>query len=296
MNCELTDDKQKLASSDYVLVKYKRDLEFRDLPPQTANTQTRLTLYMSQPVADLSAARRFNRVFNLTATFHLNSHIAPVYFAKARFYWSSPDDENNSANSSSTVVRLQAHVRYFPLKRSVAALVDFDCHSRVARNYLRYLRRLNSSIPVSVYGRCGRPCPRLSDRKTCRERLYQAYKFVLIFEPHVRCDGYVSETFLDAFAYETIPVVFNRSAHEFFVPRSGFVRAYEFQSARSLGAYLRRLERDVNDTEKFFKWKRHIRFGANAFGSFCDMCIRAHLEASSSSSVVENLEDYLKCR
>lgn len=287
VNCELTVDKQKLNKSDYVLVKYKKDLEFRDLPPQ-ANPKTLLTLYMAHPVLDLSSARKFNRVFNLTATFLLNSHILPFYYAKARFFWSQPShkDANNKTITQNSVSKLQ----FFHLKRSIAALVDFDCSSKPAQKYISYLKRLNSTIPVTIFGKCGKPC----GFKTCRKRLYQTYKFTLIYEPFVRCAGHVSEMFLEAFAYETIPVVFNRSSYEFFVPESGFIRAYEFDSAKSLGFYLRSLEIDVNKAGKFFEWKRHVQFSPKAFGTFCDLCIRAHIE-KSKSSIVENIEEYLKC-
>lgn len=285
MNCELTDDKEKLANSDYVLVKYKSDLEFRDLPRQ-ANPKTRLTLYMPHPIRDLRAAKKFNGVFNLTATYHLESYVSPHSFAKARFFWTSPNEN-------------EASLRFFHLKRSVAALVDFDCSSKAAKKYMRYLRELNKTIRVRIFGRCGQwPCR--SNLKTCRERIYQAYKFTLVYEPFVRCAGYVNDMFLEALAYETIPVVFNRSAHDLFVPTSAFVRAYELENARALGLLLRSIERDAVKAARFFAWKKHVKFSSNVLGSFCDLCIKAHLESSAlssnSSQVVENLEEFLRCK
>lgn len=278
VNCELTDDKEKLAASDYVLVKYKHDLEFRDLPRQ-ANPKTRLTLYMPYPILDLAAAQKFNHVFNSTATYHIHSHILPYYLGRARFFWSSP---NETSPFHVTTVH-SSKLRYFHLKRSAAALVDFDCSSlkSKAQKYINYLKLLNETIPVRIFGGCGRSC----DSK-CRERIYQNYKFTLIYEPLVRCAGYVSEMFLDAFAYETIPVVFNRSSsYEFFVPASAFVKAYEFgSSAKSLGAYLRSIEDEPQKALGFFEWKQHIKFTSNKFGSFCDLCIRAHLERNSNVS------------
>lgn len=280
MNCEITNDKQRLSESDLVLVKYSPDLTQYDLPKLT-NPKSLLTLYLTEPVSNLSLVRRFNRVFNLTATFRLSSNILPHFLAKSRFYWSPNKDQS---------------IKFIGLKSGSAAVIltdDFNCSTRQAKVFLnRFVKQLKSFIPVTVFGPCGgRKC---EPEKRCRKRIYKTFKFVLLYDPKVRCKDYVTDLFLDAFLYETVPVVFQKLSYDFFVPKSAYIRAYEFNSTNELGLYLKGLDQNFSAISEFFAWKRHIRFAPSSFGSFCDMCIKANLEHNERSVVVD-LEEALRC-
>jgi hypothetical protein len=130
-----------------------------------------------------------------------------------------------------------------------------------------------------------------------------AYKFVLIYDTAINCRDFVTSIFLDTFMYDTIPIVFNRRlAYDYFVPKSAYIRAYEFATAKQLGLYLKSLEANETAYVEFFARKRHIRVMNDEInsssGSLCDICIKAHMmlaEKTKSKTIVHDLESTLRC-
>lgn len=231
-----------------------------------------LTLYLTEPVRNLTSVRRFNRIFNMTATFHLHSDILPYYLANSKFHW-SPNEEFS----------LKSLYRF---KTGSAAIISSNT-SRWAHNFENYVKKLNTFVPVKIFIDCSRKC---------LTKAYKNYKFLLIYDPATKCRDYVTNIFLDAFIYDTIPVVFNRLAYDYFVPKSAFIRAYEFNTPEKLGSYLKSLEANETAAKKFFTWKKHVVFDEKAIGNFCDICIKALLEKSPIRNVIVNdMESALRC-
>lgn len=284
VNCELTNDKDQLDRSDLVLVKYTSDLRPRDLPKLKRDKST-MSLYLPEPLVkygNLSGVRILNGLFNSTATFKLNSNYLPHHYANVKFKWER--NENFKMATS-----------YFRFKTGLVAALVENCTS--SRHFLKYIEKLNNFIPVALFGECGKWCDPKDSYRECRKMLYKKYKFVLLYEPQIKCSDYVTEAFFDAFLYDTILVVFNRYAYEDFVPKSAFVNGLDFKPANKLANYLRHLDANATASWEYLKWKMHIKQTNHVFKSFCDICIRLHLEgyAEKKSSILNNLDNILRC-
>lgn len=134
---------------------------------------------------------------------------------------------------------------------------------------------------VDVFGECGQTCNIKGENrylsKQCRERLSREYKFFLAFENSF-CDDYVTEKLFDSVLFDSIPVVYGLGNYEKWLPKSAYVNALDFASPRHLTEYLLYLSQNATAYNAYFKWKKYIRFTNNEYKSFCDMCIKLHLE------------------
>lgn len=136
-------------------------------------------------------------------------------------------------------------------------------------------------IQVDVYGECGLSCQIKGENrylsKACREKLGRQYKFFLSFENSF-CDDYVTEKLFDTLLFDSIPVVLGLGNYEKWIPKSAYINALDFQSPRHLSEYLIYLSQNATAYNSYFKWKKFISLTNNEFKSFCDMCVKLHLE------------------
>lgn len=135
--------------------------------------------------------------------------------------------------------------------------------------------------PVEIYGECGLKCPVKKENrylsKSCREILSREYKFFLAFENSF-CEDYVTEKLFDSLLFDSIPVVLGLGNYEKWLPKSAYINALDFQSPRHLTEYLLYLSKNTTAYNSYFKWKKYIKLTNNEYKSFCDMCIKLHLE------------------
>lgn len=155
-------------------------------------------------------------------------------------------------------------------------------HCETQSQRLEYANEMNKYVPVDVYGACGpNKCPMKDENrflsKACREHLSREYMFFLSFENSF-CDDYVTEKLFDSILYDSIPVVLGIGNYEKWLPKSAYINALDFQSPRHLSNYLLYLSKNATAYNSYFKWKKYIQFTNNEYKSFCDMCIKLHLE------------------
>ena len=93
-------------------------------------------------------------------------------------------------------------------KTDFAAIVVSNCFSRSGR--FSYINQLQKLIPITIFGECGKPCPKLDDngkKGHCKEIVPRKYKFYFAFENSL-CKDYVTENFFQMLSYNTIPFAY----------------------------------------------------------------------------------------
>lgn len=148
---------------------------------------------------------------------------------------------------------------------------------------------------VRIYGKCGLSC-NINDEnrylsKECRKRLSNDYLFFLAFENSF-CEDYVTEKFFDSLLFNSVPVVYGLADYTKWIPKTAYINAIDFQSPLHLVDYLLYLSQNKTAYNSYFKWKKYIRFTNNEYKSFCDMCIKLHLDDyfGQKKSVVHDLK------
>jgi hypothetical protein len=97
------------------------------------------------------------------------------------------------------------------------------------------------------------------------------------------CNGYATEKAFDWFNYDIIPIVYGLADYSYYVPKSAYINALDFESPALLANYLNYLNRNNTAYNEYFKWKRFIKsdFHTNMtvkMGFLCEMCLQLHLE------------------
>ena len=91
------------------------------------------------------------------------------------------------------------------------------------------------------------------------------------------------------------------------MPRSGFIDAFDFRSAKHLAEYLIYLDKNKTAYNSYFKWKKHIQFYrylpknyGYVYSPLCDMCIHLHLEDLGNSNrkiqIIKNPQKNFYCK
>lgn len=169
-------------------------------------------------------------------------------------------------------------------------------HCKTHSERLKYVKKMEKhSKGVRIYGNCGQSCNLKGENrylsKQCREKLSNEYMFFLAFENSF-CEDYVTEKLFDSLLFDSIPIVYGLADYAKWLPKSAYINALDFQSPKHLVDYLIYLSQNKTAYNSYFKWKKYIRFTDNEYKSFCDMCIKLHLEDyfGVKQSVVEDLE------
>ena len=262
-NCELVNDHKRLNESD-LIVFHMRD-PINQLPEYRRENQ-RWIFYLYESPVHSQSYEEYNNLFNLSATYMLNSDFTSLYFLN--YIWIENSNFNINRNFAET-------------KTEFAAIIVSNCNAKNGR--LEYVEALQKSIPVTIFGKCGKPCPNSYDNGTqsdCKEIISQKYKFYLAFENSI-CKNYLTEKFFDILRFDIVPVVYGDGAYETYIPKSGYINAFDFVSAKHLADYLIYLDRNNTAYNSYFKWKKYIKFidDGPRNGQICEMCIRLNLDS-----------------
>jgi hypothetical protein len=201
-NCVITHNKSLLTKSHLVFV-HMPD-KFPKLPLYKPLEQRWIFGIYESPLhsRDLTT---YNNYFNLTSTYNLNSDFPNFYRNNfdAKFTWKI----NTTFNTK----------RDFSIgKNNLAFALISNCNDKSKR--LEYIEKMREFMPVEIYGKCGKECPKsLSlSRLDCKENMARKYKFYLAFENSV-CNEYITEKLFDMLNYEVLPVVLGAGYYEEFV-------------------------------------------------------------------------------
>lgn len=257
-NCEITNDRTRLNDSSLILFHMPNKID--KLPEYRNQIQKWVFVSMESPY-HYDDFKQYNLLFNLSSTYRRNSDFSSIYATqKSIFIWK----ENTSFNEN---------YDYTHGKTNLASILLSNCRG----GRLNYVNQLKKYIDVSVYGKCGRPCP--IHGGDCREILSKSHKFFLAFENSI-CKDYISEKFFRTLFYDTVPVVYGGGNYDYYVPRSGYINALDFKSPKDLAKYLLYLDSNKTAYNSYFKWKKHVQFVHNQphEGTFCEMCLRLNLD------------------
>ena len=277
-NCHLTSNRTLFNESELVLFHVRNRIDF--IPLRSSARQRYVQVVYESPV-HCSKCSAYTDTFNLTATYTSRSDFSSLYLTQEAMYWTANGVASNGtrdvhAAKSEFAAALISNCRELSLRLKYISLVNE-----------RLLAANNASTPpkrVSVYGKCGEPCPVTGDvwsAPECRRVLAERAMFFFASENSI-CDDYITEKFFDTLRHDTIPVVLGGGDYAKFVPTSGFINAMAFESPAHLADYLLYLERNKTAYNAYFQWKRYVNFRDEGervdAGFLCEMCIRLHLE------------------
>ena len=196
-NCELTNDKDRVNQSDFVLVWLTDNLE-KEIPKMRPEKQRWVAGVIESPIHTPSYTR-FNGVFNLTADYQIESEFGINYESQKRFLWglNATFDESHDFSQGKTGF--------------IGALIS-NCNAWHNKR-LEYINNLRKYVDVTIHGRCGIECPKEVD---CREMVGAKYKFYFAFE-NSNCKDYITEKFFQLLKYDTVMVVFGAGNYSRYV-------------------------------------------------------------------------------
>ena len=145
-----------------------------------------------------------SNVFNLTATYRIDSNFSSLYYES--FHWINSNRDN-------------VEIDFLKNKTKFAVAIISNC--RGSSNRLELISSLRKFINVDIYGKCGKECPTLySDGKTrgdCKEIVSKEYKFYFAFENSI-CKDYATEKFFNILILNPIiPVVLGGADYSYYV-------------------------------------------------------------------------------
>ncbi|XP_030849534.1 glycoprotein 3-alpha-L-fucosyltransferase A-like [Strongylocentrotus purpuratus] len=147
-----------------------------------------------------------------------------------------------------------------------------------------FVNRLARYINVDMYGRCG--------NQTCTagtehcERALKQHKFLLALE-NSECTDYITEKFwIQALYREIVPIVFGppRSDYEKVAPPNSFIHIQDFETARELGEFLKKVDADDALYGKYFEWKKKGSlkpYGGSTRSIMCELGDRLEADAKA---------------
>ena len=276
-NCELTNDRNKLNKSDLVLFHLRNKIDY--FPNRTSANQKFVHVIFESPI-NCHFCTKYDNIFNSTASYLKKSDYSSIYWTDSGLSWGLNEDFNSAKD-------------YLNKSEFSFALIS-NCITKNLRN--SYIDELKKYIPVKIFGKCGESCP----NKNCKELLSKKFKFYLAFENSI-CNDYITEKFFEALKYDFVTVVFGGGDYSYYVPKSAFINTQDFKTPKDLADYLIYLNNNKTAYNKYFEWKKYIKYlnindnllqyfnkrinntysyDKNKIilaGYLCEMCIELHL-------------------
>jgi alpha-1,3-fucosyltransferase len=217
------------------------------------------------------ATKSLNGLFNLTMTHRMDSDVVFPYFYftdnSMKIVSPSLDPEWRSPEYNSTEKYTAIHAR----KSKHAAWFVTNCQNKSGRN--NRVRELQRHINVDVYGKCGPlSCPRTNE-ELCFQKLKREYYFYLAYENSL-CIDYVTEKVVNAFRYETIPVILGGYNTTRFIPPGSYIDASQY-STEELAKLLKHLMENPKEYAKYFWWRDYYKTSLEfdiTISPFCNLC------------------------
>ena len=264
-NCELTNNRSRLNESELVLFHVRSLIDYF---PNRTNLNQRYVHIVFESQVNCHLCATFKNIFNYTASFSLMSDYTSIYWSDSGLYW---DLNENYTNTD-----------VFSNKSEFGAALISNCGLDNTLR-LKYLYALNnytmekSNRLVRIYGGCGEPCPVYQ----CKEHICINYKFYFAFENSM-CKDYITEKFFDTFKYNVLIVVLGGGNYDYYMPKSAYINALDYESPQKLADYLLYLDGNKTAYNEYFIWKKYLKIhndNKKVIGAYlCEMCIQLHLE------------------
>ena len=217
-------------------------------------------------------------LFNMSATYRLSSNTTSLYFQQNPFYWKLNEKFNEKQN-------------FLEGKKDFAAIVVSNCNDK--SNRLKLVNELKKYIPVTIFGKCGIPCPNKwngqIESDACKLNIVKNYKFYFSFENSI-CKDYITEKFFEIIKYNIIPIVLGGGDYSQYIPKSGYINALNYGQPKDLANYLKYLSKNETAYNSFFEWKKHVIFDNTISGGhICEFCIIMNLDAYKDKIETNNI-------
>lgn len=277
-NCELLNDKSRINESDLVITYM---IDYIQQPPKYRLENQKWVFQMFESPFKKKDFSQYNNFYNLTSTYKTDSDFPGCYEGGSKMKW--------IINES-----FDPNYDYSLGKTKLAAAIISNCQT--GHDRLDYIKELQMFIQTDVYGKCGtKKCNNLSvvnSKEDCKASIAKEYKFYLAFENSI-CDDYITEKFFYILQYDIVPVVRGGGNYEYYVPKSGFIDVFDFESPRHLAAHLNYLNLNHTAYNEYFKWKQFVKFDRDN-SLICDMCIYLHLEEyfGVAKKTIYDIEDH----
>ncbi|XP_044758476.1 alpha-(1,3)-fucosyltransferase 7-like isoform X2 [Coccinella septempunctata] len=283
-NCKFSFDDRDLHKADLVVFHLHRTKGLEDLPSEHKKDQIWTFLTDESPhhtfLGSKLKIQLFNGKFNWSMSYRMDSDI-PVPYGRTR--------------KLATTVGFETEELFEKRRDKLVTILGSNCGGKNHR--WQYVKKLNMTIPVDVYGGCGNKtaCPG-HFKSDCPA--INKYLFYLSFE-NSDCREYITEkVFWNGYHKNSIPVVmgYNKKTYEKLLPPNSFLHVDDYASPSDLA----RMILSLNETGKFmdyFQWKKNYEV-VNEHGYFksksyhlCRICEALNFN-NRTLKVYDKLEDF----
>jgi len=142
--------------------------------------------------------------------------------------------------------------------RGLAAVFISNCFARNKR--MEFLNQLMKHMKVDSFGFCSNNKDVYEEDEgdnnwNTKMNTIRKYKFTLAFENSNDRD-YVTEKFFQPLEAGSVPVFFGTSNIADFAPPNSYINAKDFESPKELAKYLKMLDKNDEEYEKYLEWKK----------------------------------------
>ena len=269
-NCVFTSDRSLFSSADAVMF-HARDTTVDDIPKTHPLEQRWILLHHEAPPSTPSnVMKHLTGKINWTVTYRLDSDVSltPRYQRKTEQTMDS--------------VTTESEVDWTMNKTRMIAWFVSNCRTDSRRE--AFVRSLQQTVPVDVFGSCGPfVCnPKMSTK--CYKTIAREYRFYLSLENAI-CKDYATEKVFNIMDYNIIPIVLGGADYSQLLPPKSYINVLDFETSAQLGQYLISLAKDPDEYNSYFKWRSHYQLEPYEHYA-CAICRKLH--ASNESFKIWN--------
>ncbi|CAF1149305.1 unnamed protein product [Rotaria sp. Silwood1] len=277
--CHVTIDHKLFSQSDASLLHLRESINYKKLNNITRHSNQRFIFFLKEsPMhSPTLSSEQHGRIFNYTQTYRPDSDITATTLRN--FFWLFNYKIYPNYNFESILET--------KISGKILVAIVSNCGGSSSR--LHYINELKKYISVDVYGKCGRPCPKVPN---CRQFAYSTYKFYLAFENSL-CEEYVTEKFFLALdSAQIIPVVLGWARYDHYIPSTGYIDVRNFTTPRELATYIDYLDKNTTAYLEYFQWRQyalHIKMPKY----MCELCLKLFLDDKDhKQQSLEHIDQY----
>ncbi|XP_028320097.1 alpha-(1,3)-fucosyltransferase 4-like [Gouania willdenowi] len=272
--CMITDDKHAYRQVDAVIFHHRDIGNGRARMPTEPRPRSQKWIWLNhESPTNSPGLQQFDRVFNLTMTYRVDSdiyipygHLIPVVNGSGSL------DQTTSLHRPS---RLLAWV-----------VSDWsDSHARVS-----FYNELKRYVNIDVYGSAGKPLKKGIEAVL---ELLRDYMFYLAMENSQHTD-YITEKLWNAVRAGAIPVVLgpSRQSYERLLPPEAFIHVDDFPTVEELAQYLNKVMQNPDLMKHHLSWRQNYSVHLSTRNElYCDAC-EVVRRTRGQTSVVPHLKDW----